>query len=177
MERPVTLQRKSFRILSLVIPSVILLFILWVALGSKREIDGDALAVMAAGFALISLVRRIWCSRVVMTSNGIQVVNPLITHSIPVGVAARAERTQGGTLVIVTTSGEEVRSVGFGGSLIDSFVGSAERGAQRVEAHIRSGRRSSKIDVLSKRITTDVVSDVCLLASFVCAVTAAAVGV
>ena len=146
------------------------------ALSMKDGLDGDALAVMSAGLFTIALERRILDSRIIVDEASLLVVNYLVTHSVPYNEISRVGSDERGSLTIVTYSGNVIYSGGFGGSVIDHFVGSVPRAVDQIECHVHRRRNSSKAKFV-KKITTAWIADVSAVGALVCGIMAAVVGI
>ncbi|MFF0965509.1 hypothetical protein ACWDQO_06870 [Streptomyces sp. NPDC003703] len=138
---------------------------------------GGPISGVAACFFTIALTRRIMGSRIVLGSSALTVVNPLITYTVPYRAVAEVRGGGGETLNLVTQQGDEIYCTGFGGSLIDSFVKSADRAAECIEQQVRRRRRATEKAQVTKKLTVSWIADVCTVGAVVCLITAAFVGV
>lgn len=170
-----TLRRASFRILSWVSTLPIAGLVVGAGLSVSDTLSADALAVMAAGLGVIALMRRIWNSSIVMEKSAITVVNPLCTYVLPYESISRVA-SSGGTLAIITVRGDEILSTGFGGSLIDHFVGSTDRAVEKVAHRVKWASKASDNGSIEKRFTISWIADGCAVGGFICALTAGIVG-
>ncbi|MBC9719722.1 hypothetical protein H9Y04_45440 [Streptomyces sp. TRM66268-LWL] len=169
------LRRKSFRALSW---GFTLLFAAggFAAMAFVPRDGGGPLIGSAACFGMVALARRIFGSSIVLGEQ-LKVVNPLVTHHVPYRDIREVASNSRGTLTVVTSSGRFIYSTGFGGSLIDHYVGTADRAAERINARRRRGG-GSKAGVHERRALTRAwVADTCSVLAVLCAISAAVVGV
>ncbi|MEU6243062.1 hypothetical protein [Streptomyces sp. NPDC047024] len=142
------------------------------------SVDGDRIAAAGSCLFTVAVGRRIMGSRVVLGPSALTVVNPLVTYTVPYGSVAEIRGGGGATLNLVTGTGEEIYCTGFGGSVIDAFVRSADRAAERIEQRLGRRRRNAKSGPgVTKRLTVEWVADVCGIGAVVCAITAGVMGV
>ncbi|MEU9401502.1 hypothetical protein [Streptomyces sp. NPDC048242] len=144
------------------------------------SVDGDRIAVAGSCLLTVAVGRRIMGSRVVLGPSALTVVNPLVTYTVPYGSIAEIRGGGGATLNLVTGTGEEIYCTGFGGSVIDAFVRSADRAAERIERRLGRGRRRGNVKssaAVTKRLTMAWIADVCGIGAVACAITAGVVGV
>ncbi|MEU0087354.1 hypothetical protein [Streptomyces sp. NPDC006274] len=173
------LRRKSFSVLSWTI-------VLAMGLGAVGATDmavwsddpQGPLTGVALCFATIALVRRVLCARVVLDPGVLRVVNPLFTYVVPYRLVSEVGTGKDGTLKVRTTEGGEIYATGFGGSLLDHFVGSADRAAERLRevARQRRGRRDGEAESARRTVTVSWVGDVCLVTALGVAVAAVVSG-
>ncbi|MFE4674254.1 hypothetical protein [Streptomyces sp. NPDC056723] len=174
-----TLRRKSFRVLS----SVFTIGFTGVAVGAGMTLsdglDSGAFAVMAACLCVVTLARRIWCSRIILEGNSITLINPLFTYIIPYREIGNAQSDKGGTLVISTRGYGDISCIGFGGSLIDSMVGSTDRAVEIINARLKTKYKPQRgvQPQAAKRITFSPLADLCFFGALSCVVAAVIIGV
>ncbi|MEV7087926.1 hypothetical protein AB0O07_18890 [Streptomyces sp. NPDC093085] len=104
------------------------------------------------------------------------VVNPLVTYTVPYGAVTEVRGGGGETLNLVTRTGDEIHCTAFGGSVIDSFVGSAARSAERIEQRVKRRRKTAPQAQMTKKLTVSWIADVCTVGATACVITAAALG-
>ncbi|MEY2232984.1 hypothetical protein [Streptomyces virginiae] len=171
------LRRKSFVFLSLLFTVLLGGFILdaWVSMAGGGP-DADALTVMAVMLGGIAFIRRITGSRIVLSEKVLTVVNPVFTHDIPYRYVASVAADNGGNLIITTLQAVEIGAFGFGGSLVDHFVGSTDRTVSQIKAGL-SERRDLRGDSRTvRRITRAWVADGCTVGMIACIALAATIG-
>ncbi|MCX4571850.1 hypothetical protein OHB41_01260 [Streptomyces sp. NBC_01571] len=170
------LRRTSFKILSWVFTAGFGVAAVVVLISLIHHPEGGPMIGLAACLFTIALGRRIMGSRIGLGASAVTVVNPLITYTVPYGTVAEVRGGGGGTLNLVTRAGDEIYCDGFGGSVIDSFIRSTDRAAERIEQHVRRGRRSAQQAKVIKRFTISWVADVCTIGALICIITGGIVG-
>ncbi|MGY1452400.1 hypothetical protein [Streptomyces sp. SS8] len=141
----------------------------------------EEFGVAAAMFGTIVFIRRIAESRIVLGREALAVVNPLMTYEVPYTAVSRVGSDGGGTLTVETVDGEVVQSTGFGGSLVDHFVGTTDKAVERVRLRLPGrppGHRKTKelpAPPVRRRMTRSWPTDIFLAAAVVCAACAGAV--
>ncbi|MDJ1135750.1 hypothetical protein [Streptomyces iconiensis] len=125
---------------------------------------------MAVSLAFVPFARHIWCSRIVLDSGALMVVNPVRVYRVPYQDVVRVTATSGGTLLVVTSGRMEIPSTGFGGSVIDAFAGSTNTATDTAEHEVRRRRGSSDTEPGTVRFSREFVGDMCLVASLACLV-------
>ncbi|MFD7840275.1 hypothetical protein [Streptomyces sp. NPDC059761] len=174
-------QRKTLRRASFIALSVLFTTVFGVpalAIGLVMVADGPdhgALEVMAALLGVTAFCRRIAGSRIVLDQRGVSVINPLFTYDIPYRNVARVENGQG-SLLVTTTQAVEILSVGYAGSIIDSFVGSTDKAVAQVKAVLAERRDLSGDTPTVRRLTRAWVADGCAIGMLVCILLALTVG-
>ncbi|WP_156722276.1 hypothetical protein [Streptomyces apocyni] len=170
------IRRRSFPILSWII--VIILGILAVAAAGKisPHASRGPLIGVAACLATIALVRRILCSRIVLETHKVKVVNPVFTYSLPCSHIARVGTAASGTLTLRTKDGDEVHATAFGGSLLDHFVGTSDRAAGHLKDALQERRSLGGDDITPRRaITVSWIADGCLVGAIIALIVATVV--
>ncbi|MGW2403974.1 hypothetical protein ACWCXK_05510 [Streptomyces sp. NPDC001739] len=164
------LRRKSQRILQWS-SSVILLFVAALVV-DKMGFRGPNKAEvgLTACFATIFLVQRICRTRVLILHDEVCVVNALFTYSVARDVVAQVFVDAAGNLKINTTSGEEVYVAAYSGSLIDHFVGSSDRAAEKIRQHVKMKTATSRDSAVRRGLAVSWLSDVWLVAAVICAI-------
>ncbi|NEC89356.1 hypothetical protein [Streptomyces sp. SID12501] len=172
-----TLRRRSYRVISefVTFSFGVMAAVIVVDLGPVLE--GGPILGIAMCFVVIVMTRRIMGSRVVLDGPIVTVINPLMTYSVPCKEISRVSLGGDGTLVIWTRGGEKVLSVGFGGSLIDRFVGSTERAVKQIEDHRKRDSGSRDPGEFGQKFTTAWIADFSMGGALVCAAVAVAVGI
>ncbi|WP_137994241.1 hypothetical protein [Streptomyces vilmorinianum] len=125
----------------------------------------------------MALTQRVSGSRITLRDDSLVVVNPLMTYTVPYTDIARIGGGGGGTLNIVTRAGHEIHATSFGGSLIDNFVGSADRAVERIESRVRRNRSRASSVPMSKKVRISWIADLCTLGAAVCGTAAGLIGV
>ncbi|MER7199919.1 hypothetical protein CG723_45245 [Streptomyces sp. CB01635] len=171
------LRRTSFKVLSCVSTVAFGLVAVGLLVSLTHDLEGGPTSGVAACLFTIALVRRLLGSRIVLDSSAVEIVNPLVTYRVPYSSVAEIRGGGGGTLNLVTRAGDEIYSTGFGGSLIDNFVGSTGRAAERIEQRVRRGRRVTQQGSVTKKFTVSWIADFCTAGAIICAVTAGVLGV
>ncbi|RSR97560.1 hypothetical protein [Streptomyces sp. WAC00469] len=129
--------------------------------------DSDRMTGVIVILCVIAFCRRITCARVVLRESVVTIVNPLMTYTVPYAAIAQV-RGGGGTLSLLTYAGEEVLGMGYAGSVIDGFVRSADRAAQRIEERVKPKRRKPQEAPVVKKITVSWIADFCTVCAAVC---------
>ncbi|MFF4012734.1 hypothetical protein [Streptomyces sp. NPDC001717] len=171
------LRRKSFRAMSAICTTGFGVFAAGIAVSIVvRGPDSDALGVVAVCLGGIAFIRRITGSRIVLGEKVLTVVNPVFTHDIPYRYVARVAADSGGNLIITTSQAVEIGAFGFGGSLVDHFVGSTDRTVSQIKAGI-SERRDLRGDSRTvRRFTRAWVADGCTVGMLVLFALAGVIG-
>lgn len=168
------LRRISFKIISWVFTLGFEVAAVALLVNFIHHPEGGTMIGVAACLSTIALVRRIMGSRIALGPSAVTVVNSLITYTVPYVTVAAVRGGGGGTLNLVTWSGDEIYCTGFGG--IDSFVGSADRAAERIERRVRRRRRSRQQAEVTERFTISWIADVCTIRALICVVTGEVLG-
>ncbi|WP_329539358.1 hypothetical protein [Streptomyces sp. NBC_01358] len=171
------LRRTWFRILSWVFTVGFGLVAVGLLVSLSHNLEGGPLPGAAACLFMIALSRRVMGSHIRLGSSFVTVINPLVTYSVPYDAVAEVRGGGGGTLNLITRTGDAIYSTGFGGSIIDNFVGSADRAVARIEKQVGRGRRGAKGAQVTKGFTVSWVADVCAVGAMVCAVAAGILGI
>ncbi|MGW4722390.1 hypothetical protein [Streptomyces sp. NPDC004291] len=176
--RRMVLRRWSFPVLSWISVLVLgLLNILFIAAAEESGAGGESFMASAVCLVTIALIRRVLCSRIVLGADALRVVNPLMTYVIPYRLVSEVGTSKDGTLTVRTTEGGEVYATAFGGSLLDHFVGSADRAVVRVREVVRQRRNQRGAEEEARKfVTVSWIADLCLLIAVGLAV-ATAIGV
>ncbi|WP_189829484.1 hypothetical protein [Streptomyces zaomyceticus] len=168
------LQRRSFPLISWFFTLVLVALTVKIGAGMNGRSDRDAFGVMTVCLVAVAVVRRFMGSRIYLVDPDVLIVNPLVTHVVPLR-ALRSVESDGG-LTLVTVDGGEIGSIAFGGSLVDSFVGTADRAADRIRARMRRPSRQGGAPSVVRRYTTAWIADACALGAVACAAMAVAAG-
>lgn len=120
------------------------------------------LSGVVAALGTIALIRRIGASRVILGKSELKMVNPLFTYRIPYHHVMEADTSGGGTLTVRTFDNEEFYSAGFGGSLLDHFIGSSGRAAERINETVRKRRVPRTEEQPRRTLTISWIADLCL---------------
>ncbi|WP_410537920.1 hypothetical protein [Streptomyces sp. KL2] len=128
----------------------------------------------------VVFIRRIAESRIVLGRETLTVVNPLRTYEVSYTAVSRVGSDGGGTLTVETVDGEVVQSTGFGGSLVDHFVGTTGRAVERIRLRLPERPRGYRKKLppappVRRRMTRSWPTDIFLAATVVCAVCAGVV--
>lgn len=164
------MRRRSFPVVSWFFTLLLASIVASVGVKMVDEFDRDGLGVMAVCLITIAIIRRIMGSRIDLAESEIRVVNPLVTHVIP--LRSLRSVVGGGGLTVTTMDGGEITSTAFGGSVVDHFVGTAERAAERISARMQRAPRKGGFAPAVKRYTTAWIADACVLGAVACAVLA-----
>ncbi|MER6442256.1 hypothetical protein ABT275_38880 [Streptomyces sp. NPDC001185] len=170
------LRRTSFKILSWVFTAGFGVVAVGLLISLFHHPEGGPVIGLAACLFTIALTRRIMGSRIVLSASAVTVVNPLITYTVPYATVAEVRGGGGGTLNLVTRTGDEIYCTGFGGSVIDSFIGSADRAVERIEPRVRHARRSTQQAQMAQRFTISCVADVSTIGGLICVITGGILG-
>ncbi|GAA1377357.1 PH domain-containing protein [Streptomyces beijiangensis] len=175
---PEVLRRKSYPAMSWV--CTLFFGILGCAVaGLTTRTSGGPLAGSATAFIAVTVARRILGSRIIL-GDRVTVVNPLITYRMPYRAIREVSTNRSGTLTLMGADGEPVYASAFGGSLLDSFVGSTDRAVERINAARRAGtsrRTEPGATVKNHGMTHAWTADVFLALAIACAVAAVVIGV
>lgn len=171
------LRRTSFKILSGLFTFGFGVVATGLVISLSNGLEGGPLIGVAACLGTIALARRVMGSRIVLENSSIIIINPLVTYTVPYREIARVGGGGSGGLTIITRQGDEIYSTGFGGSLIDHFVGSTERAVERIESRRKRHRGSTGHSEMKKQVTVSWIADFCTLGVVVCGIMAAIVGV
>ncbi|MCX4547304.1 hypothetical protein OG204_30505 [Streptomyces sp. NBC_01387] len=164
------LWRLSFKIISWVSTTGFGLVSVGLLIGFASHPEGGMAIGVAVSLFVIALIRRIMRSRIALSSVTVTVINPLMTHTVPYNSIIEVRGGNGGTLNLVTREGKEIYSTAFGGSVIDTFVGSANRAAERIEWHMKKRRKGAVPPPFSTRFTISPVADACFFIALVFAI-------
>ncbi len=134
------------------------------------------MAGLGACLGVITLMARIWGSRIELNANNLTVVNPVLTYKIPYGAVKEVRGGGGASLNMALDDGGEVYSTAFGGSVIDGFVNSSGRAAEVVRKTVKE-RRGRSGGSVERRLTHPIPSTCCLVGSIACWVAAGVLGV
>ncbi|MFQ6851988.1 hypothetical protein AAIB46_13965 [Streptomyces sp. 35M1] len=147
-----------------------------VAAGFSTGFAAGPLSGVAVSLGTVALTQRVSGSRITLRTDSLVVINPLMTYTVPYAGIARIGGGGGGTLNILTRAGQEIHATSFGGSLIDNFVGSADRAVERIEARVRQHRSHASTAPMSKKFRISWFADLCTLGAVVCGAAAGLVG-
>lgn len=167
------MRRWTFRILSW---SFTLIFGLGAAgflISVAYRVQSGALAVAAACLGTVALTRRVCGSRIILSQSALIVVNPIVTYRVPYSSLIEAPKSRNGTLVVTAREIGEINSRGFGGSLVDHFVGTTDRAVEQIKDRLKV-RPKPDGTVTEKRFTRSWVADMCIIGAVVCAIAATA---
>ncbi|MFF0568968.1 hypothetical protein ACFYT7_15135 [Streptomyces sp. NPDC004041] len=145
-----------------------------VAAGFSTGFAAGPLSGVAVSLGIVALTQRVSGSLTTLRTDSLVVINPLMTYTVPYADITRIGG--GGTLNILTHSGHEINATSFGGSLIDNFVGSADRAVERIEARVRQHRSHASTAPMSKKFRVSWFADLCTLGAVVCGAAAGLVG-
>ncbi|WP_432122867.1 hypothetical protein [Streptomyces sp. S1] len=173
-KRAEKLQRRSYPFVSWLFTLVLLILTIDIGTEMTKNPDGDGWGVMAVCLFGIFLIRRIMGSRIYLSAQEVRVVNPLKTYTVP--LRSLRSVTTGGGLKLYTVDGVEIHATAFGGSLVDHFVGTADRAASRIQARIGRPSRKAGAARVSARPTTAWVADACAVGGAACTLTALVMG-
>jgi hypothetical protein len=176
-QRKEVLRRTSSRVLSWVTTVGFGLVAVGLIISLTYIPDGGPASGVAACFFTIAFCRRLFGSRIVLGSSGVTVVNPLITYQVPYTAIGEIRGGNGGTLNLVTWTGDEIYSTAFGGSITDYVVGSTERAADRIEKRVKTRRTSTQQGLVEKKFTTSWIADFCAVGGVVFVILAGALGI
>ncbi|MCX4674041.1 hypothetical protein OG413_01680 [Streptomyces sp. NBC_01433] len=178
MKKEKTLRRLSFRILSVVVTAIFLAVSAGAAISLQTGINYDAFGVMALCLGVVGMSRRILGSRVVLDRSTLTVINPVFTYIIPRSLVGGVNVASNGTLSIITRSGREIEATGFGGSLVDHFVGSTEKAVSEINVHLNSRPRAGSDSSAgeSRHLSRAWVADACTVSALACGLVAVVLG-
>ncbi len=117
---------------------------IFVPLGLLSFLDepkGDHLAIAAFSLGCIALVWRIMGAKVVLTVDTMIVVNPVFSYEVGYHGVWRVGGDSRGTLTVWTFTDEEISSFGFSGSILDHFVRTSDRAAERIQRRLPVKKR------------------------------------
>ncbi|WP_162602630.1 hypothetical protein [Streptomyces spongiicola] len=171
-----TLRRRSFVALSWIMTIPFGMVSFGAAVSMSDGVDVDAFAVMAACLGVIAVARRILGSRITLGESELAIVNPVVTYTVPYGMIAAVSGGTGGTLTILTRQADEIHSTGFGGSLIDHFVGSTDRAVEQIKCRLKHRPKHSGKDDMQRRFTVAWFADTCGVGALFCAASDVIVG-
>lgn len=149
--------------------------VFFLALGAlaipKMGMDGPngAPVGLTAIFGTIFVEQRILRSRVILSPGCVRVVNAIFEYRVEPGAIEKAYVDTGGTMKIETRDGGEIFVGAYSGSLIDYFVGSADRAAKIVRNYIAGKPVASDI-VIHRKYAISWLSEIWLVAALACAV-------
>ncbi|MFC9500718.1 hypothetical protein [Streptomyces sp. NPDC056982] len=175
-QREEVLRRTSFRVLSWAMTVGFGLVAVGLIISLAYNLEGGPASGVAACFFTIALCRRLLGSRIVLGSSAVTVVNPLITYRVPYTAIGEVRGGKGGTLNLVTRTGDEIYSTGFGGSITDYFVGSTECAADRIEQRVKTRLKSRQQGLVEKKFTVSWIADFCAVGVVVCVILAGVLG-
>ncbi|MBQ0983535.1 hypothetical protein KBZ10_03110 [Streptomyces sp. F63] len=95
--------------------------------------------------ALAGVSGRIANCKVVLREADLLVINPLRTHTIPLGLIGGASVSDDGTLEVRIDEYRKIPAFAFGGSLIDHYVGSSEGAKRKIDDWLDSRRPVSEV--------------------------------
>ncbi|MEW9515193.1 hypothetical protein [Streptomyces tubercidicus] len=168
-ERPRKLRRSSYRVSQWFFTA--LLLVLAALMVAKMGTDGPNSAPLGltATFGAIFIEQRILRSRVTLSPGDVQVVNAIFEYHVEPGAIKEAFVDIRGNMKIETRDGGEIFVGAYSGSLIDSFVGSADKAAKMVRKYI-AGKPASSNFVIRRKYAISWLSEIWLVAAVACAV-------
>ncbi|WP_367435388.1 hypothetical protein [Streptomyces celluloflavus] len=128
---------------------------------------------LTAIFATIFVVQRILRSRVILRQHDMRVINAIFEYRVMCGAVEKVFVDNRGNLKIETKGGAEIFVAAYSGSLVDSFVGSAEKAAGEIRRYVASRSTTSQDPEIRRRYKLSWVSDIWLAAAVACGVWAA----
>lgn len=87
--------------------------------------------------ALCAVLGRITSSKVCLFADRLVIVNPLRTYTVPRELVGSVLANDGGTLIVRTTESREIAVFGFGGSVVDHFIGTTREAEKRMNDWIQ----------------------------------------
>lgn len=168
-ERARKLRRSSYRVSQWFF--TVFLLAMAALMVAKMGTDGPngAPLGLTAIFGAIFVEQRILRSRVILSPGHVQVVNAIFEYHVEPGAIKEAFVDIGGTMKIETRDGGEIFVGAYSGSLIDSFVGSADKAAKVVRNHI-AGKSTSSNFAIRKKYAISWLSEIWLVAAVACAI-------
>lgn len=171
------LHRISFRILRWIITVTFGLVAAGLLISLNYSFKGGPLLGAAACFFVITLAQRFMGSRIVLNPSTMTVVNPIMNYTIPYDVVSSVRGGGGGTLILATRGGEEIYSVGFGGSMIDGIFKTTDKSIERIEMRMRKRRGSGRNMQATKSFRVSWIADLCTVSALACVVIASIIGI
>ncbi|QEV51549.1 hypothetical protein CP981_07660 [Streptomyces platensis] len=124
---------------------------------------------LTATFGAIFIEQRILRSRIVLSLGDVQVVNAIFEYHVEPGAIKEAFVDIRGNMKIETRGGGEIFVAAYSGSLIDSFVGSADKAAKVVRNHV-AGKVAVSSFAIRRTWAVSWLSEIWLVAAVACAV-------
>ncbi|MEE4420654.1 hypothetical protein [Streptomyces bugieae] len=168
-EDTVTLRRKSQRILQWFFSVLLLALAALVAKRMGFNGPNKAQVGLTASFATVFLIQRIFRTRVLISQDEVCVVNAVFKYSVTRDAIAQALIDAQGNLKLKTTAGEEVYIAAYSGSLIDHYVGSADRAAEVIRQRLKAKPTASRNSTVRRRIAMSWLSEIWLAGAVICA--------
>ncbi|MFE0739485.1 hypothetical protein [Streptomyces sp. NPDC058855] len=140
------------------------------------SLKGGPASGAAACLFTIALAQRFMGSRIVLRFSTMTVVNPLVTYNVPYATITAIRGGGGETLNLVTRGGDEIYSVAFGGSILDSIFKTTDRAVERIKDRAQKGHRSTQKQVV-KTFRISWIADACTVGAFSCAILAGVLGI
>jgi hypothetical protein len=94
--------------------------------------------------AVCALLGRIASSKVCLFEDHLVITNPLRTYTVPRELVHLAVANAGGTLVVSTTEHQAIAVFGFGGSIVDHFIGTTHEAETRIGQWIQATNRRTR---------------------------------
>ncbi|BDM71544.1 hypothetical protein HEK616_50310 [Streptomyces nigrescens] len=171
-ERARKLRRSGYRVLQWFF--TVFFLALAALMVAKMGTDGPngAPLGLTAIFGTIFVEQRILRSRIILSPGDVQVVNAIFEYHVEPGAIKEAFVDIRGNMKIEARDGSEIFVAAYSGSLIDSFVGSADRAAKVVRNHV-AGKAAVSDFVIRRKCAVSWLSEIWLVAAVACAVWAA----
>ncbi|MFD4374324.1 hypothetical protein [Streptomyces sp. NPDC058486] len=168
------LRRRSLLVFSMLFTLVILVILADVMAEGWGDIKREDLQAASLMLEMLFVIWRFAGSRILLLGSTVKIVNPLLTYTVPVGSVRSIASSQG--LSLATSDGREINSMAFGRSLIDHFVGTSTKAADRIERHVRRRRNGRAGGVVERALTWEWRADVFALAGVACLVASMFIG-
>ncbi|MFE9255129.1 hypothetical protein [Streptomyces sp. NPDC006879] len=161
------LRKRSFAILSWLLPLLPLLPTLAVLGLLMEDVNSGLLIAIAPPFVGIAVMRRILISRVILGGSELRVVNAIFTYHLTYDSISSVGVNSGGTLIVEGMYGERIHAGGFGGSVVDHFLGASARAAESVKAQVRKSRKKTQAEPVKKKISRSWLGDAFLVLALI----------
>ncbi|MFE7566777.1 hypothetical protein ACFU76_07395 [Streptomyces sp. NPDC057539] len=165
--RAEVLRRRSFRIISWIFTLFFGTAAVGLTISLAYDLSSETLTGAAVSLGILTVVHHICGSRILLNQSSLTIVNPFFTHIVPYKLIADVTPGGDGTLTIVTRQGDEIRCTAFGGSIIDHFVGSTERAAERIQIRLKRKHRNAEHLTINKRFTVAWTADLCTVGAII----------
>ncbi|NEA16768.1 hypothetical protein [Streptomyces halstedii] len=142
------LRRKSWRYASWVMfPSLGAGMVLAVINVSSKHGFGEGWKGIPVLLVFYGVIGRIISSEVRLSHDSLTVVNPLRTYTLPRSSPLRALKDDSGTLQVTSEESGTIDAFAFGGSIIDSFVGTVAKVEREIAAWVTAAVPEKSVSV------------------------------